>query len=173
MQGRSVQIVRDLNDNKLVLIKDIVFKGRQNINWNDVEAYLKRYIGESIEITETKDLIYIGSDLPDEYTGSKYTAKLKGTLAKAKANTVQGIPELVEIAINKRYQNNLEKKHEKDAKYGWYRYDSRFALPIVSDDGQIERYNIFSVVLVIRHSSDGKMYLYDVINMKKETGTPL
>ncbi len=45
-----------------------------------------------------KEIIYIGNDLPDEYTGSNYTAKLKGALAKAKANAAQGIPEMIEIS---------------------------------------------------------------------------
>lgn len=34
------------------------------------------------ETAESKEIIYIGSDLPDEYSGSNYTAKLKGALAK-------------------------------------------------------------------------------------------
>lgn len=37
-------------------------------------------------VSDTDDEIYIGNDLPDEYTGSKYTYTLKGTNAKAKAN---------------------------------------------------------------------------------------
>lgn len=32
---------------------------------------------------------------------------------------------------------------------------------------------MFHAELVIRHSEDGKFYLYDVINIKKETSTPL
>lgn len=67
---------------------------------------------------------------------------MRGGNAKAKANAVQGIPQLIEMADNKRFVNNYEKKHEKDAKYEWYRYDSRFSLPI-SVNGQIERYNVF------------------------------
>ena len=121
MDKRQVQIIRDINNKQLVLINDIVFCGRQNINW---ENYIKQYIGDLTQIVETQDNIYVGSDFPDEYTGSKDTARLKGTLAKAKANAVQGIPELVKIATNKRYQENLKDKHIKDAKYGWYRYDS-------------------------------------------------
>ena len=66
----------------------------------------------------------------------------------------------------------MKDKHIKDARYGWYRYDSRFALPIFDDKGNIQRYNIFSIVLVVRHAVDGKMYLYDMINIKKEAGTP-
>ena len=31
---------------------------------------------------------------------------------------------------------------ERDAKYGWYRYDVRFAIPVYSDAGELERYNI-------------------------------
>lgn len=39
--------------------------------------------------------------------------------------------------------------------------------------GGIERYNIFHASLLIRHDEDGKMYLYDIIDIKKETGNPL
>lgn len=57
-----------------------------------------------------------------------------------------------------------------DAKNGWYRYDTRFALPVYGDDGNIERYNIFRGRLLIRHASSGKKYLYDILEIKKETG---
>ena len=95
MDKRQVLIIRDINNKQLVMINDIMFRGRQNINWKDVENYLKQYIGDLTQIVETQDNIYVGSDFPDEYTGSKDTARLKGTLAKAKANAAQGIPELV------------------------------------------------------------------------------
>ena len=64
-------------------------------------------------------------------------------------------------------------KQRKDAKYGWYSYDSRFALPVFGDDGEIERYNVFNVAMLVRHDEDGKYYLYDIMNIKKETSTPL
>ena len=35
----------------------------------------------------------------------------------------------------------------------------------------MERYNVFNVIMVIRHAKDGKMYLYDIMNIKKETST--
>lgn len=135
--------------------------------------YLKQYVGDFIEIADSKEIVYIGNDLPDEYTGSNYTAKLRGALAKAKANAAQGLPEIVEIAKNKRFRENLAKKHKNNAQFGWYRYDSRFALPIFDENGEVSRYNVFHVEIVIRHASDGKLYLYDIINIKKETGTPL
>ena len=170
---RNVTIVKDLNGKNIVLINDIYFKGRQNIEWKEVEQYLKRYVGEFMEVAESKDVVYIGSDLPDEFSFSDNTKKLKGTYAKAKANAAQGIPELIEIAINKRFKENLEEKHSGDAKYGWYRYDSRFALPVYDNNDEVVRYNIFKVVLVMRHAANGKLYLYDVIQIKKEAGKPL
>lgn len=83
---RNVNVITALDGKKLVIINDILFKGRQNIKWDEVEAYIKQYVGDFIDMTETGDVIFIGSDLPDEYAGSKYTAKLKGAMAKAKAN---------------------------------------------------------------------------------------
>ena len=62
-----------------------------------------------------------------------------------------------------------KEKHRRNAKYGWYRYDSRFALPVYDGSGEVERHNIFHASLLIRHASDGRMYLYDIIDIKKET----
>ena len=45
------------------------------------------------------DVVYIGSDLPKEYSGSKYTNSIKGTNAKAKANAATGIPEMIEMCV--------------------------------------------------------------------------
>ena len=89
---RNVNIITDLNGNKIVLINDIIFKGKRSVDWDDVKAYLEAYVGEFYEIADTKDIIYIGKELPDEYTGSRYTHTLKGANAKAKANASQGIP---------------------------------------------------------------------------------
>ena len=93
---------------------------------------------------------------------------LRGILAKIKANAVSGIPEMIEIAERKRYQENMDKKHKNEAKHGWYRYDTRFALPVYNNRKELVRHNYFQAELIIRHASDGKMYLYDVLNIKKK-----
>ena len=67
---RKVNVVEDLKGNKIVFIHDIWFKGRQAINWDDVESYLKQFVGESHIIESTKDMVYIGADLPEEYAHS-------------------------------------------------------------------------------------------------------
>jgi len=90
--NRNISVIKDADGNSIVVINDIIFKGRQSIDWDDVKRYLYNYVDDFYRIAESGDLIYIGKDFPDEYTGSKYTYKLKGTLAKAKANAAQGIP---------------------------------------------------------------------------------
>ncbi len=166
---RKIDVVEGFDGNKVVFIHDIRFKGKRSVDWSDVEEYLKQYVGEVYCVEETKDLIYIGAELPDEYTHSKYTKTLKGANAKAKANAAQGIPELIEIASNKSHTENEKKKHSRNAKYGWFRFDARFALPVFSENGEIERYNVFHALMIVRHDRDGKMYLYDIMNIKKET----
>ena len=170
---RNVEIVHDIDGKSIVVIHDIRFKGRQNIEWKEVEGFIKEYVGSCYEITETADRIYIGNDFPDEYTGSRDTKGLKGTNAKAKANAAQGIPEIIQIAQNKSFAPNYEEKHKKDAKCGWYRYDTKFAIPVYDETGNISRYNVFSARMLVRHAKDGKLFLYDLLRTKKETGKPL
>ena len=171
---RNVNIILEPNGKKIVLINDIRFKCKKKEDWKEVEEYLKEYIGEFYEIEETSDKVFISSNFPDEYVSSESRLALKGAVAKAKANAVQGIPELIRIATNKEYSENTKQKHKKDAKYGWYRYDVRFALPVYDDkSNEICRYNIFFARMLVRHDKDGKKYLYDLLAVKKETSSPL
>ncbi len=132
---RNVSVIQDVDGNKIVVINDIVFKGRRSIAWEDVEKYLKRYVGDFYSIAQDNEIIYIGSELPSEYTGSIYTKKLKGADAKAKANAAQAIPEMIEIATNGIFAENRKAKHGRDAKNGWYRYDTRFGIPVYRSPG--------------------------------------
>ena len=150
-EKRNVSIMKDADGNKIALI----------------------HVGEFYVIEETKDVVYLGKDLPDEYAHSRYTSSIKGGNAKAKANAVQGIGKMLEIAANRSVKSNTKQKHMVNAANGWHRYESRFGLQVYKEDGTIERYNIFHVYMIIRHDKDGKKYLYDVINIKKETSTPL
>mgnify|MGYP003370030349 CR=1 FL=1 len=138
---KNVTIITDPEGKKIVLINDIRFKGKRKEEWKEIEDYLKEYIGEYSEITETAEKIYIGSDFPDEFTHGKDKTILKGSNLKAK--------------------------------YGWYRYDTRLALPVYNDYGEIERYNVFRMRMLVRHDEDGKLYLYDFLRTKKETSSPL
>ena len=169
-----IDIITDEGGRKIVVITDIRFKGKRNIDWEDVENYLKEYVGKCYEVVETADQVFIGNDFPAELKGSEDTKRLCGANAKAKANATQKIPTLLKCATNKRWQENFKGKHKVDAKYGWYRFTTRFALPVYSSDlKEVERFNIYRIEMLIRHVADGNLYLYDMVNIKKETSTPL
>ncbi len=171
--NRKVDIIKDADGNNVVVINDLRFKGRRSVDWKMVEDCLKEYIGQCAEITETSDIVYIGTDFPDEFAHSKDTKELRGANMYAKANSSSIIKEMIEIATNKTFAENYAQKHSTDAKYGWYRYDTRFAIPVYDNAGELERYNVFKSRILVRHAKDGKLYLYDVLRTKKETSKPL
>ncbi len=170
--SRNISIIKDSENTQIVIITDTVFHNKQNIAWDDVEKYLEQYVGEIYSIAIDGAEIFIGKDLPQEYAHSKYTRSLKGGLAKTKANITQAIPELIQISINKACADNHDQKHKLDAMYGWYRYDTRFAIAVYNRENEIERYNVYRARMIIRHDRDRKMYLYDIINIKKESEYP-
>ena len=171
--NKSINIVTDLDGRKIALINDIRFQSRRSIDWDTIEECLKEYVGEYFEIIETSERVYIGTDFPDEFSHSKDTKSLKGANAKAKANIISAIKEIVEIASDKMEYPDYNHKHGSKAKLGWYRYDTRFGIPVYGEDGELERYNIFAARMLVRCDADGKLYLYDLVRTKKETSKPL
>lgn len=169
----NITIVRDVDGNNIVLVNDILFKSRRSIDWDAIEQILRKYIGEYYEIADTAEKVFIGSDFPDEYTHSKYTKAIKGANEKAKANAVTAIGELIHFADNKAEYQDYDKRHGKKAENGWYRYDIRFGIPVYNELSEIERYNIFKARLLVRCDENKKCYLYDIVQIKKETSTPL
>ena len=143
----EVKVVRDEQGNAIVIIPDIIFWNKQDIDWDAVKEYLKKYLGEIIENKQTKEKIEIGTKFADEYTGSKYSEHIRGARAKAKANAAQGIRELVESAANKIHSENNNRK--------------------------TEEYNVYKGRRVVNRTQDGKLYLYDLVEIKKEASTPL
>ena len=170
---KNINIISEADGKKVVLINDVRFKSRRTISWTDIEAYLKEYIGKYYEIAESAEKIYIGTDFPDEFVHSNERSSLKGTKEKAKANMVTAVGELIQIATNKMQYPDYEKKHKNKAKYGWYRYDTRFGIPVYDEDDDLMKYNIFSARMLVRCDADGKSYLYDFARIKKETRSPL
>ena len=104
--NRKVDIIKDADGNSVVVINDLRFKGRRSVDWKIVEDCLKEYIGQCAEITETSDIVYIGTDFPDEFAHSKDTKELRGANMYAKANSSSIIKEIVEIATNKTFAEN-------------------------------------------------------------------
>ena len=168
-----MNVITDENGKRIVLINDIRFKTRRGIDWNEVAGYLKEYIGKYYEILETSERVFIGSDFPNEFCHSNDKIKLKGGNEKAKANMISAIGDLIRVATNKTISEDFGNKHKKKAQQGWYRYDTRFGIPFYNSEGILERYNIYSVRILVRCDEKGRLFLYDLVRTKKETSIPL
>ena len=136
-KDQRIHIIQDENNKSIVLINDIRFKSRRNIDWNEIEEYLKEYIGNTYEILETCEKIYIGNDFPDEFCHSKDKIRLKGANEKAKA------------------------------KKGWYRYDTRFGIPKYDENGELEGYHIYSAKMLVRRDEENYIYMILCAQKKK------
>ena len=47
-----------------------------------------------------------------------------------------------------------------------------FALPVYDEYEEIDHFNVFHAAMIIRHANDGKLYLYDVMEIKKGNEQP-
>ena len=146
-------------------------------NTKDLKAsiaqLIKQHIGDYYTIIKNGSKIYIGNDLPGEYTYSKTTQNLRKSNMAIKGNIAHNLGDMIKIATNETWEANKKAKHAVDAKNGWYRYDSKAALPILDSQKNITSYQVYDVELLIRHDSNGQKYLYDVMNIKKSTATLL
>ena len=61
---------------------------------------------------------------------------------------------MLEIAFNGEVTPNKKLKHEIDGANGWYHYESRFGLSVYSENGEVERYNVFHVYMIVRHDKN-------------------
>lgn len=137
-----------------------------------VEEYLKEYIGNYYEILETSEKVFIGADFPDEFCHSEDKIKLQGANEKAKANMITAIGDLIRTACNKSIVKDYKSKHKSKAKQGWYRYDTRFGIPVYDSDGKLIQYSIYKARMLVRCDKKGILYLYDFVRTKKETSSP-
>lgn len=159
-------IEQDSTGKDVVVVQEDIFRGREGEKRKKVVTeYLKNHIGDMFTMIENGKNVYLGKDLPNEYNHSKTTERLGKEKRFAKQKATPGIGEMVEIATNERWESPVHKeKHKVDAKYGFYKYDTRFAVKDRSGD-----YEVYDAELVIRHDADSKLYLYDVQGIKKDT----
>ena len=163
--------LKNVDGKQVVWIDNNPLTSKELRNHKSVAEYIAQHIGEVYTIIESGQKVYLGEDLPGEYTQSRYTSYLNrndaGTL-KAKNKAASGLGELIETAANRRWEKTIH-PDSKDAKYGMYRYDSSFAFPVKQADGKISNVSAYDVELLIRNASDGKKYLYDIVGIKENT----
>ena len=135
------------------------------------ETYLKTLVNTEhpfATILVDAQPVYIGKDLPGEYKGSEYTHGLNSSTRQVKMQAATNLDEMLLLAENGEWRDNVKEKHKQDAKNGWYRYSTRFALPVLDIKKAVDHYTVYSGTLLIRNDADGKSYLYDLLDIKKE-----
>lgn len=135
------------------------------------EAYLKTLVDADhpfSTILADAQPVYVGKDLPGEYRSSEYSKNLRKSILEVKMQAATNLDEMVLLAENGEWRNNVKPKHAEDAKNGWYRYDTQFAVPILNAKKDIDHYTVYGGTLLIRNDADGKSYLYDLIDIEKK-----
>ena len=135
------------------------------------EAYLKTLVDADhpfSTILADAQPVYVGKDLPGEYKSSEYTKTMKPALRKIKMQAATNLDDMLLLAENGEWRENVKPKHSKDAQNGWYRYDTQFAVPILNAKKAIDHYTVYGGALLIRNDADGKSYLYDLLDVEKK-----
>lgn len=169
--GTKFSILEIVDGKKIAWVENSGLSRRDLHDYKKVAEYIGEHIGEAYTIIESGSRVYIGEDLPGEYTQSEYTRRLfakNRAVLLAKNKATDSIGDMIEIAENRRWEKTKH-THNKDAKYGMYRYDTCFAFPIKNNAGNVVDVKAYDAELLIRNASNGKKYLYDIVNIKENT----
>ena len=140
-------------------------------DYSVAEAYLKTLVDTEhpfSTILMDAQPVYIGRDLPGEYRSSEYTKTLRKAIRDVKMQAATNLDEMLLLAENGEWHENIKEKHKVDAKNGWYRYSTQFAVPVLDIKKSVDHYTVYSGTILIRNDADGNSYLYDLLDIKKE-----
>ena len=146
---KRVKILTNIFEKKEISIQKVVIKE------------IKQYIGKYAYIEESGQRVYFDKDLVGEYTYSNSTKNMSITNKLAKGRAVVVLKEIINNAKDRSWEPNKKEKHSIDAKYGFYRYNTVFSFEYNGKE------QIYRGTLLIRNDEDGKKYLYDILNIKK------
>lgn len=140
-----------------------------------ISDYIYNYLFEHINDKEiaqaTSDVIYLGKDLPHEYISSEYTNDLKRgnkKKLKIKNRAASILLDAIYATYDKKGPQAAKHNTNKDAKYGVYKYKTRLAFPVKNASGDITGYNAYTAQLVVNHASNGRLELYDVLDINRD-----
>ena len=165
---KKYSIVESKKDgNIFVLIEENVFDAMMPDDkaYEYIKEFIAAEIGNNYKIFGEEKPVFIGKDLPNEFTQSEYTRQIKSKrldLLNAKNQVANNLDEALYISSFIEWGANRKKKHKHDAKYGFYKYSTTFGIKQKND-----RVRLFKANMLIRHAEDGNMYLYDVVDIKK------
>jgi len=169
---KGVQVIYN-NDGTVNRIKtnEDIFKNNEGKSIaKTIKEYLEEHINEYADIIESGQKVYLGEDLPSEYAYSENMKELSARDKLAKGRAATGLKEIIGNATNRRWESNKKAKHNQNAKYGFYRYDTTFSFEYNGKE------KIYTGTVLIRNDANGKKYLYDILDVhpkKISNGLPL
>lgn len=126
-----------------------------------VRGELRKLMGETFTIKSDDMTVMCGRDFAEEYVASKSYRMTNVPTKRVKLNAANNIREIIENAVNPKWEANKETKHNSDASRGWKYYD--VAWLVKRDDNLIP----YTGTLCVRMSGNGNDYIYDIIKIKK------
>lgn len=156
-----------MNNHKVVKIEKIEFASKNNFDWKQLEMRLLDFVDSEFIIDYNNKIIHFDKHSMDEMSSSKYNYKLQGKMKLIKANSCMYIKDLLKNAFNERHQDDINNRHGNLALRGFNRYTCEFEYPIKDINANVVGYSKYIATIVIRCASDGKDYLYDIIDIKK------
>lgn len=165
--GRVQYSIRTMNGETMTVLDT----ENDTRSFDAAEKYLKALVNTEhpfSTILVDAQPVYIGKDLPGEYRSSEYTKSMFPNLRTVKMQAATNLDEMLLLAENGEWRENVKDKHKTDAQNGWYRYEARFAVPVLTVEKTVDHYTVYGGMLLIRNDADGKSYLYDLVDIKKE-----
>ncbi len=168
--------IKTVGEDKVVYIdNDITLNKPENMKYTEyVEKYIAEMFDDNDYVSSLPDNgipVFASDDLPGEFANSKYTKYLRNRKQdrfRAKMRLASSLEELVRIATGRRWEK-AKHPNNKDVKYGVYKYSSSFAFPALDASGKTEKVFAYNCDIVVINASNGKKYLYDVLNIKENT----
>ncbi len=162
----SLEVHEEVYDNygnvsHVRLDSDILYNDKETSISKLMKRYSTLFVGKCFSIKESGQSINVGKDFPGEFAYSKSSLVLSKSKKLIKGKLLNNIDEIILNATNRMYSNDHKPKHVRDAKYGFYKYDTSFSLYF----GLEERF--YTGKIVIRNDEDGKKYLYAIAFQKQ------
>ena len=164
--------VRELDDGRKIAWIDEPLTNKQAEDFNFVSTRLASLVGQSADVLETGERVYIGKDIRHEYLRSKYTQGILNDrdIRRAKFKVAGNLQDVITVGTNKQTENATH--HHASIKYdSVYRYKTLFAFPVRQSDGSALAVKAYSATMIVLHGSDGQLYLYDLVSINEQRDT--
>ncbi len=169
-------IYKDVDGNEIAVIGERIVGRRTKDIKRVLDAEIKKHIGQTYEIGDRGELVYIDSAGASEYAGSNYTNKLPNKKFVTKTNATPMIKNVLKVA--KFIDTDIDHKptqrnHGARSKNGFNYYTTKFAVPMLDDNQNIAGYNVYNARIIAAVGHDKKLRLHDLDEIIADRDRPV